>query len=70
MITGMHCNSCEKIINLTLEELPGIKNVKTSYQEGECRVDSDQSLNAQAVIKAIADLGYQAKVKDTQPLSS
>lgn len=62
-ITGMHCTSCEQLINLTLGELPGVKNVQTSYGDGECLLESDQPLDPQSVTNAIVELGYQATLK-------
>ena len=65
-VTGMHCASCEKLINNDLSELPGVTKVQVSYTSGECRVDSQAALDDQQVIKIIGELGYKAELVNVQ----
>lgn len=62
-ITGMHCSSCEKITEAELEELPGVSEIKISSETGtgSLILDTDQN-TTEAVIKAVAQAGYQATI--------
>lgn len=64
-ISGMHCASCEKLIDMELAELPGVKAVHTSYDSGQCTVESDGNV-AEAVSVAIEKLGYKATLNHSQ----
>ena len=61
-IEGMHCTSCAMNIDFDLEELEGIKSVKTSYAKQECEIEFDSGkINEQVIIEAIKKTGYAAK---------
>ena len=61
-VEGMHCGSCEMLIQDELSELDGVKEVDADYQGGTVLVKHDGKVNLAKVKKAITDLGY--KVKD------
>lgn len=59
-ISGMHCNSCEMLVDMEIEEIPGVKSVKTSYPKGQTEVEFDGSKNASdEITKAIEKNGYR-----------
>ncbi len=57
-VSGMHCASCETLINEEVGGLPGVQRVETDVKEGVCRVTGDVS--DEAVIAAIKVAGYEA----------
>lgn len=60
-VEGMHCGSCSLLIDDTLEDLPGVKDTRTSVKDGRSvvRLDTTQSAPGE-VVAAIAELGYRA----------
>lgn len=64
-IEGMHCNSCSMNIDFDLEDLDGIKSVKTSYASSVCEVEFDpDKLNDKVIVETIKKLGYTASPVD------
>ena len=57
-IKGMHCRSCEILIEDELKKVPGVKRVSVSHQTGIADVDCECELDAQAVTKAVESAGY------------
>lgn len=56
---GMHCESCEKIINMTLEEAPGIRKVESSFKSGIVSVEFDEKeINSHQIKEIIKKEGY------------
>lgn len=59
-LSGLHCTSCAVNIDLTLEDLPGVKSVNTNYAQSEVRVTFNPEQTGEAAIKsAIESLGYK-----------
>jgi len=57
-LSGLHCTSCALNIDMTLEDLPGVKS-KTNYQKSETIIHYDPSKNSpENLKKIIAELGY------------
>ena len=62
IVKGMHCKSCEILINDSIEELEGIENTNSSYQKGEVVVSYDETkIDKQAIKKVIEDEGYKVE---------
>lgn len=62
LIDGMHCTSCATNIDMSLEELPGIKKADTNYARNKTVLETEEkSFDKKLVIKTIKDLGYKAK---------
>ena len=58
-INGMHCSSCAMNIDFDLEDVDGIKSVKTNYARQECEVEFDEKkINKQRIIQTIKKTGY------------
>ena len=65
-IDGMHCTSCSMSIDMDLEELEGIKNVKTSYAKQESDVEFDEGkITLNQILEQIEKTGYKAQVPNT-----
>ena len=56
-VKGMHCPSCEKLLQMDIGDLPGVKSVKADWKKGTVAVEGDK-IDAGAVKKAITGAGY------------
>ena len=62
-ITGMHCASCEKLINMGLTDLAGVSDITVNAATGKASLKIDESLvNEKQILKAVKDAGYEATV--------
>lgn len=59
-VSGMHCASCETLINEEIKELPGVVEVTTNHKDGTCFISLNQNLPDQTIISAIKRAGYEA----------
>jgi copper chaperone CopZ len=60
--SGMHCQSCEKLVKIALEEIPGINKVESSFKLGIVSVDFDEKKTNPTQIKSmIKKEGYEAQ---------
>src|SRR3989339_439503 len=66
-ISGMHCASCEKIISLELQEVPGVESVKIDYQSGEAVIEATPGVDKDAIVAAIKKAGYDAQIITEAP---
>jgi copper chaperone CopZ len=58
-ISGMHCTSCAKLIEMTLEDEMGVRSVSVEYPSGEARVEFDPALaSPKSMQDVITSLGY------------
>lgn len=65
-ITDMHCSSCALTIDMDLEDLAGVKSVKTSYAKGETEIEFDPSkISDQVILETIKKAGYTALPLET-----
>ena len=64
-IHGMHCASCEKIIGMELEEIPGVKVIKIDSLTGIAELEVEASLRNEQILTAIKNAGseYSALVQ-------
>ncbi len=72
-ISGMHCGSCEKIINAELAGVPGIINSHIDVKAGHGIVEVENSVEESAIVSAIKVAGYDAEIlqvekEETQPI--
>jgi copper chaperone CopZ len=61
-ITGMHCSSCEKIIQMDLEDVSGVIESEINSKTGTGLVRVEDSMLPEAIIKVIGDAGYKAEI--------
>ncbi len=58
-IAGMHCRSCELLVEDSLTEVAGVKSSKVNYKKGEAEIYFDQQKpDAGEIEKAIRGAGY------------
>ncbi|MBS3061068.1 MAG: sulfite exporter TauE/SafE family protein [Candidatus Diapherotrites archaeon] len=61
-VSNMVCDSCEKIIEKSVEKIDGVRFVKASYANGTTKVVFDpQMVSEEQVIAAIKEAGYSAE---------
>jgi mercuric ion transport protein len=61
-VHGMSCTGCENTINKSIEALPGIAEVKSSWQDSLTIVTFDKTLTKPEELKAaIESKGYEVK---------
>ncbi|MBI5071458.1 heavy metal translocating P-type ATPase [Candidatus Falkowbacteria bacterium] len=61
-IIGMHCGSCEKIIEMELRDIPGLKSAKINFQSGEGEVIVSEEVSDEQIIKAVEKAGYSVNI--------
>ena len=60
-ISGMHCSSCAKIIETTLEEKEGVSSISVNYDSKKAFLEFDQQkTNLDEIKSEIETLGYKA----------
>ncbi len=58
-INGMTCTSCEEHINHSVNQLSGIVNIKSSYENGTAEIEFDNSKTTiEEIEKAVNSTGY------------
>lgn len=65
-IKGMHCRSCEMLVEEKLKEEPDIKNVQVSFKHKEARIYSHYPLNMGKIRQLVAEAGYEVGVDDSK----
>ncbi|MDP3985257.1 MAG: heavy metal translocating P-type ATPase [bacterium] len=63
MVTGMHCASCEKRIDLALADLPDVIESQTSATLSESRV-TGIDVDTDRIIETLQGLGYGVNLKE------
>lgn len=60
-IGGMHCGACATGIQMLVSGMDGVKSIFVDYDKKKGEVELDASkVTKDAIIKAIAELGYTA----------
>jgi len=57
-IKGMHCRSCEILIEEELKKIKGVKNVSVSQKDGIADISFENRLNKFEVKRAVENAGY------------
>ena len=67
-IKGMHCRSCEILIENGLKNIPGVDHVEVSHKSGTANVFFDKELPAiESIRNNIKDSGYDIGSKEQTP---
>lgn len=61
-ISGMHCGSCEKIIQMELDETKGVIDSQISSKMNSGLVKTEDDVSPETIIKAISEVGYKAEI--------
>lgn len=57
-VLGMHCPSCEKVLQMDIADIKGVISVKADFKTGKVDVEGE-GFDAEAVKKAIRSNGYK-----------
>lgn len=70
-IAGMHCRSCEMLIEKKLAEIPEVKRSYVNYKKGTAEIHyTTQKPNQHEVEEAIRNAGYSIGFSEKQPFFS
>lgn len=58
-VKGMHCSSCETLLNEALTEIPGVKEAKIDSKKGTAIVTHDANVPINKLRAAIEAEGYK-----------
>ncbi|OBB78214.1 heavy metal transporter [Mycobacterium colombiense] len=59
-VSGMSCGHCEAAVRSEVAQIPGIDDVTVSAATGKLVVTSAQPIDADAVLGAVDEAGYEA----------
>lgn len=59
-VSGMSCGHCEAAVRSEVAQIPGIEDVTVSAATGKLVVTSAQPVDADAVLGAVDEAGYEA----------
>ena len=59
-VSGMSCGHCEAAVRSEVAQVPGIDNVTVSAATGTLIVTSAQPIDADAILGAVDEAGYEA----------
>ena len=59
-VEGMMCGHCEAHVAEALRKVPGVQNAKADRNKNEARVECGPEVTDEALLKAVADTGYDA----------
>ena len=61
-VEGMSCNHCTAAVKKALEGLDGVKEADVSLEGKNAKVELDKEVADEALVKAVEDAGYTAKI--------
>lgn len=63
-VSGMHCRSCEILIEDKLKQIPGVKKAHANTKRSEAVVYSDQEIPKTQIAEAVKAAGYEVGKSD------
>jgi Cu+-exporting ATPase len=61
--TGMHCQSCSMLVQMELEDLPGVVTAASDFNTGITEVTYDPAqVTVDDLVAAVVSAGYGAEV--------
>lgn len=69
-IKGMHCRSCEILIEDEFRKISGVTDVKVSEKKGRAYVSYEGTLDHQKIEEAVRNAGYELGMKEKPSLFS
>ena len=66
-IDGRACGMCESHVNDTVRKAFAVKKVSSSHSKGQTEIIAENSLNEDALRKAIGETGYKVLSVKTEP---
>ena len=62
-VEGMSCNHCVASVKKALEGIDGVREADVRLEDKSARVELDKDLADEALVKAVEDAGYSAKIE-------
>ncbi|MGO9382765.1 MAG: heavy-metal-associated domain-containing protein [Mycobacterium sp.] len=59
-VSGMNCGHCEAAVQDEVRQIPGVDSVDVSAQTGRLVITSHLPIDANAVLGAVDEAGYEA----------
>ena len=69
-VSGMTCDHCARTVEKALDAVGGVIEAQVSYQDGTAKVETHDSVTESALINAVKNKGYGAKLLETRERSS
>ncbi|KKQ01960.1 MAG: hypothetical protein US11_C0002G0019 [Candidatus Roizmanbacteria bacterium GW2011_GWA2_36_23] len=66
-IKGMHCRSCEILIEDELTKIPGVTKVKVDYRRNEAIICTNDKIEYDKIQAAISNVGYSIGYESKKP---
>ena len=61
--TGMHCQSCSMLVQMELEDVPGVVSAASDFRSGITEVVYDpQAVSVDSLVAAVEAAGYGAEI--------
>ena len=67
-IEGMHCRSCELLVEEKISKIPGVKKVQANSTKGKLFVESDEEISDSLLNKKISGTDYRITEKKSMIL--
>ncbi len=67
-IEGMTCMSCAEHVQQALNNVPGVRSASVSHPRQRAEIEADAGVSLDALVAAVAGLGYRARGADSQGL--
>ncbi|HRF61166.1 MAG TPA: cation transporter [Fimbriimonadaceae bacterium] len=61
-VEGMTCDHCRRAVKEALESVPGVSHAEVDLASGAATVAHEPDLDRQALLAAVEEEGYSAKV--------
>ncbi|MDD2785802.1 MAG: heavy-metal-associated domain-containing protein [Patescibacteria group bacterium] len=58
-ISGLHCDSCLKLVPMLLGEINGVTDVQISGMDGMVKIAADHQISADEVTKSLEGTDYK-----------
>ncbi len=65
-ISGMTCGHCQARVTRALEAVSGVRNAEVDLASGEARVETDDGVEIDLLIRAVDEAGYRAFAAATE----
>ena len=69
VVSGMTCGTCVKHVEKAIKSIAGVSEVEVDLTSGSVKVEGDVSKNVNAIITALEEDGYPAKVIEEESLN-
>lgn len=58
IVLGFHCDSCMKLTQAMLEDVPGVKEVRVKNMHGDTEIDADRRIDIKEAEEVLGGTGY------------